>query len=345
MSEINFLNHAYPSPIRATEKWNFIDPSKMNEFQTCPRKFFYHYVLGWTSDAVNKHFVFGTAWHLAMEYLSLHGYEYEAQEEAYALFLEYYRRYFGEMSDLDQAPKNPGNAKLAIEEYCDKYRDLDRQLVTLHTEILTSVPIDDKGRMMIGRMDRISEHPSYGIIGYDFKTGSRRSAAWEGQWKTSLQMSYYYHVLNLAFPDRKIYGMMIDGVFFYKRQQKGEATKNVPVRVPVRKTNDMHSAFLSDLNLEVDMLEWNFDGLAKTKEDDEVMTCFPRRTTSCTMYNYLCPFHAMCISWANPLKHCMNPPIGMKVEYWHPGEDETKPKPTETFEGGSFEKGEEHEVY
>ena len=336
MHNLNFSSGSYPEQVIPTKKWDFVDPSKMNTFLTCPRKFFYEYILGWRPESVNKHFVFGTAWHLAMEHLSLNGYGEESQREAYEKFLKYYREYFSEITDLDQAPKNPGNAKLAIEEYCNKYEKIDSKLETLYTEILTSVPVSSSGRMMIGRMDKISYHPELGIIGFDFKTGSYRSSMWEKQWKTSVQMSYYYHVLNLAFPGQHIYGIIVDGVFFYKRQQKNADTRNIPVRVPVRKTNDMHRAFLSDLNLELDMLEWNFDGLSKASADDQTMSCFPRRPTSCTMYNHICLYHDFCTSWANPLKYCAEVPMGFKKEFWHPAQDETKPAPKTTFNESGF---------
>jgi len=337
MPPINFLNQVYPKPIQATKIWNIVDPSKLNCFQTCERKFFFQYVLGWQPEAENLHFIFGTAWHLAMEHLSWHGFGEKSRDEAFQKFLAYYRQYFGELTDLDKAPKNPGNARLAIDEYCETYAAIDFQLETLHTEILVTVPINNNGRYMVGRMDKILKHPTNGIVGFDFKTGSRRSAAWEGQWKTSLQMAFYAHVLSLAFLEQKVWGMEVDGVFFYKHKQRDAVTKNLPVRVPVRKTPDIQAAFLSDLNHQVDMLEWNFEGLAKANIDDQVLNAFPRRTSSCTMYNNLCQFHPYCTAWANPLRYCHEVPMGLKVEHWNPCEDYKKPAPKETFDGKLFQ--------
>lgn len=333
----NFIDKVYPEPIHTTELWNIIDPSKLNTFQTCERKFFFQYVLGWQLDATNKHFVFGTAWHLAMEYLRLHGISQRNVEPAYQLFLEYYRNYFSEITDMDMAPKNPGNARIALEEYVDTYINRDSDLETLYTEVFASVPIDGSGRIMSGRLDAIIRHPDYGIIGIDFKTGSRLSQMWQRQWKTSLQMSFYYHVLNLAFMLDDVYGIWVDGMFFYKRKQKDAATLNIPVRVPVRKNNAMHQAWLSDVNHLFDMLEWNFEGLAQTSTSDPVMSCFPRRTSSCTMYNNICPYHDFCTAWANPLKHAAEPPLGFHVEHWDPRNDEDKPKPKAVFNGKTME--------
>jgi len=233
---------------------------------------------------------------------------------------------------MDMAPKNPSNALIALEEYVDTYKGDNEKYETLFTEIFATVPIDSGERVMSGRMDAIVRHKDRGVVGLDYKTGSRRSMMWEGQWKTSLQMSFYYHVLNLAFSNEPVWGMLVDGMFFYKRQQKDALTRNIPVRVPVRKTNEMHQAFLSDINYLMDMLEWNFEGLSKAHTDDTVLSVFPRRTSSCTMYNHLCPYHSFCTAWSNPLTHCSQSPIGMKVEHWNPKHDESKPPAKHTMD-------------
>lgn len=346
---MNLTNYDYtqlpmPESISPKPEWNILDPSKLTVFDACPREFFYSHILGWRRDTVNKHFVFGTAWHLAMEHLAWNGFESEEVEKAYQKFLIYYRKFYSEDTDLDMAPKNPSNAKLALAEYAVTYGDRDtRDYKTLHTEIFVRVPINDSGRLMCGRMDRIQRHYERGIEGLDHKTGSKRTPSWEDEWKLSVQMEFYYHVLNIAYPEEKIFGMMVDGMFFYKRTQTGELTKNLPVRVPIRKDNDMHQAFLSDINITFDLLDWNMEGLSKASPDDTVLSAFPRKTKNCVnRYGHLCPFHSFCMTWANPLKFCAEPPLDYKVEHWNPQAPGEKPPPKEVFspEKG-FEKSQE----
>ena len=57
----------YPEPVKAVPQFDIHDSTKINCFQTCPRKYFYKYVLGWSHEDANIHLVFGSAWHKAME--------------------------------------------------------------------------------------------------------------------------------------------------------------------------------------------------------------------------------------------------------------------------------------
>lgn len=323
-----------PEMIKPVPEWNLLDPSKLNTLEECPRRFFYEYLLGWREDRVNKHFVFGSAWHLAMEYISWNGFSPESLNQAYKLFLNYYRSYFGEETDLDNAPKNPANAKLALFEYAALYGERDtRDYKTLHTELFVRVPINNSGRLMVGRLDKIRKHYERGIEGADYKTSTKRTNSVDIEWKLSLQMNFYYHVLKIAYPGENIFGIMVDIVYFYKRQQANEVTKNIPIRIPIRKENDMHQAFLSDLNTVVDFLDWNMEGLSKSSPDDVVLSAFPRRTKSCVnRYGYLCPFSSLCMGWSNPLKFCSEPPLDFKVEHWNPRTPDEKPEPKETFD-------------
>lgn len=332
-----------PEMILPNSAWNIIDPSKLSVFYDCPRKFFYEHILGWKKEGLNKHFVFGTAWHLAMEHLSLNGYEPSVVQEAYEKFLEYYRRYYSDITDMDNAPKNPANARTALAEYAVTYAELDsRNYETLHTEVFIVVPVNDSGRLMCGRMDKIQRHYERGIEGMDHKTGTRRDRNWEYQWKLSIQMSFYYHALIVSHPGEEIFGIIVDGVFFYKNVQKGELTKNIPVRVPIRKDNEAHQAFLSDLNTQLDFLDWNMEGLSKASPDDTVLSAFPRNPNNCiNRYGYLCPFHSFCTTWANPLKRCSQVPFEFEISFWNPQEPDEKPPPRETFTvAEGFKKGE-----
>ncbi|MCP4393129.1 MAG: PD-(D/E)XK nuclease family protein [Alphaproteobacteria bacterium] len=328
---MNYLQLPMPETIKPVPTWNILDPSKLSS-TICWRRFFYAYIVGWNSEEINKHFVFGTAWHLALEHLSLTDYSEENIELAYLKFLEYYRKFYDPITDLDNAPKNPANALLGLQEYTQTYQKSDQDYKTLHTEILVRVPINDEGRIMVGRMDKISRHSNRGIVGIDYKTGSRRSSNWEQDWKLSIQMGFYYHALNVAYPSEDIWGMIVDGVFFYKRTQKDSLTRNIPVRVPIRKSPEMHMAFLSDLNHILEMLDWNMEGLSKAKIDAPVMNCFPRVPSQCiNKFQHLCPYHALCTSWANPLPYCNEPPLGFIIKHWNPGDDPEKPRPRETF--------------
>ena len=86
-------------------------------------------------------------------------------------------------------------------------------------------------------------------------------------------------------------------------------------------------------------MDWNYEGLSKASIDDPILNAFPRNPNQCVnKYQKLCPFHSYCLAWANPLKHCSEPPMGFEVKHWNPAKDEEKPPPREVFEEGKFEK-------
>ena len=128
-------------PIIPDETWEIIDPSKIQEYMSCPRKYFYRYMLGWRYDNSNVHLVFGEAWHRAMEYLLKHDYSENSITEAFNLFIAYYRESYPPMMDELNGVKTPANALMALVEYTTKYAQ--DKFEVLHTETAGSVPITE----------------------------------------------------------------------------------------------------------------------------------------------------------------------------------------------------------
>ena len=85
------LNVIQPHPT-----WDIMDSSKLICYKECPRKFFYQYILGWQNAYPNNHLVFGSAWHMAMEWLLNHPKDIAGAALA---FLEYYREHFPPNTD------------------------------------------------------------------------------------------------------------------------------------------------------------------------------------------------------------------------------------------------------
>jgi len=315
-------------PVPHHRTFNKVDASKLKEFITCPRKYFYRNVLGWDRESLNIHLEFGSAWHEAMEHLKIYGYEEDSVNGAFAKFLKYYRKAFDEVTDRDNAPKNPGYAEIALKEYAAIMRRRPkRELIA--TEIGCTVPIS--GRHSIsGRLDAIERDKILGIVGSDYKTGSRFTTVWYDQWKLSIQMQIYNHMLKTAFLDEKVYGMIVVGTILYKTKQRDLTTHHRHVDVPVRLSDKMMNAWLFDINHWFDMLEWNFKQLSLSTPDEPVMQAFPKNTESCTKYNKMCQFHDLCTAWPNPLKKSETPPGGFSVSFW---DHEAEPVKFELTEG------------
>lgn len=83
----------------------------------------------------------------------------------------------------------------------------------------------------------------------------------------------------------------------------------------------------------MDDLERDMDRLLHCSEGDKVMECFKMNPTSCTKY-FGCAWHDYCMTWSNPLRHCFEPPLGFKQEFWDPRKMETTNKMNLEWKGG-----------
>lgn len=291
-----------------------IDSTKLNAFLGCPRSYFYEYILGWRSEAPNLHLEFGKAWHLAMEHLLIRGYTNDGVAEAYMLLTEYYRKFFPEVMDEVNAPKNPAYALRALLGYIQEYEN--DKFDVKYTEIAGTVPIDEK-HILSFRMDSILEVEGM-IRSREHKTGSQLSRQWTDQWSLAIQTGTYNHVLCCIYPIEQVWGIEINGVFFQKKENKFQ-------RVPARRSTEMMNVWHWNVCHICNMLDFEIGRLNDSSESDQVLMAFPQNPTNCTKY-FGCKYHDFCMAWANPLQHIYEVPYGFKVEYWNPLEDGPTPK-------------------
>ena len=290
------------------------DSSKIQEFLSCPRKYFYRYILGWEIDQPNVHLVFGEGWHRAMEVLLHEGYTTEAIQHAFEKFNNHYREHFTQIEDASNFPKSPESVVPALVDYITKYADDLTKYEVMYTEIAGTVPVSDS-RVLHFRLDSVLKGDK-GIFSREHKTGSRLGATWTGQWDIKVQMGTYLHVLYSMYNPDEVVGLEINGVIFYKSRS------NEYIRYNVRTSGNMMKAWLWEVNHFLDMRDWNLQELEASKVSDDVMAAFPRNPESCTKYMRLCKFHDFCTAWANPLQRCDQCPFDFKVEYWNPAERE-----------------------
>ncbi|KKM64882.1 hypothetical protein LCGC14_1496880 [marine sediment metagenome] len=296
--------------------WDVFDNSKISLFKTCPRKYFFRHVLGWTSELPNIDLVFGQAWHIAMEHLLLNkrGGRYldDTLTEAHAMLSEYYREYFpDQMEDEFYAPKTPGNALIALAEYAATYReDLE---VVLQTEIAGTIMIDED-RVFHFKMDSTLKSVEGYIFSRDHKTATRHDKIWVDKFVLDSQPGGYYTALVMLYGPEVVRGIEMSGTFLKK-------TGNTFERVMISKTPDMIQVWLYNINHYIDMILWCHQELEKCDAEHDVLTAFPMDDESCTKYYRLCPYHAICSTRCNPLRHTKMLPEGLKIEYWDPREN------------------------
>lgn len=307
--------------IKEHETWKILDSSKIEEFMRCPRRYFYRYIVGWTTDQPDYNLHFGTSWHKAMEHLLIKGYEPDAVAEACLLFEETYREYFPPETDEDRHPKTPMVAFKGISKYAATYKATDMYDKTLYVEIAGSVSIGD--RPIHFKMDSIIERDGL-VFTREHKTGSTMSRQWADRWKLSVQVGTYIHVLNCMFSQNKVLGAEINGAFF-KKGARGSGGEVDFMRVPVRKTPEVMEDWLYTVRHVVDDINKETDKLLHTTEAYTVMPAFPKNATSCTSYSG-CPYIDFCIAWSNPLQNIDEPPLGFVQKWWDPTENRERAK-------------------
>lgn len=319
------------SILQPVATWSIQDSTKLKCFMTCPRKYFYTYVLGWVSEEPNLHFTFGEAWHLSMSHLIEHGSSAATVSEAYELFRNKYLEVFREEDEEQNSPKNLTNGFTAMLEYAQRYDDSKYKVVKdqdgqAWTEIAGTVPISE-GQVLHFKSDAVmfdEEEGKYFVL--EHKTTTMLNSAWSEQWHLSIQVGTYLHALCCVFNPEDVWGARINGAVFRKPpKMKADGTPyagggkgNEFLRVPIRKTQEMMEQWLFTANHWAASVRGEFAELETCLEDDPVMSAFPMNTESCVHYGSVCQFHDFCINWPNPLRKCGQPPLGFKEQHWNP---------------------------
>ena len=321
-------------PIPKDDTWDIKDSSKIQTYMTCPRQYFYQYMLGWRKIGGGLHLNFGSALHASMEHFNIlrknngTGYKVTDQDisDAYVFFLETYRENHAPEDDHLNNPKNPETAKIALTAYAQEYDEGDSEEEILHTETAGTVMVD-AGRFLHFKMDLI-KRDDRGIAPRDYKTASQNSRQWLEQWELKLQMGTYTHAAMCLFPNEHVWGLEVRGIFLYKTVQQTRKYGKVDfVDVPVRKDRAMMEVWRSNVIEWMDMIDVDMDALINCSPDDPTLRAFPMNTESCTKFSG-CPYLDFCGVWPNPLSRCHEVPLDYEVQWWDPTQEDGRDVPT-----------------
>ena len=321
-------------PIEQHPSWEILDSTKLQCFDSCRRKFFYEYLLGWRLDYPKHDLLFGEAWHKGREYQMLYG--YEDVEGAYNAFCKSYYEHFTDSDDQIYLPKTPQAALHGYLNLADNYLNdlVENEVVEVNgekmIEVSGSVPIGES-RILYYRMDSIMKRvEDEKIFSWDHKTTSGKyinSSTWENEFYLSIQNGTYTHCLYCLFPIDQVLGVEFYGVGF-EYLKKGSKIRPAGYystfkKVPAFKSPDQMNTWLWSVNNLVDEIEFEMDRLSNCSENDSVMRAFPMRPKSCMDYRG-CQYFDYCLAWQNPIQKSYEPPIGFKVEFWNPNEQQTR---------------------
>lgn len=303
--------------------WEILDSSKLQDFLTCPRRFFYRYVLGWAPAGVSHHLLFGEGIHRALAHLyKTQDFSFENALVAFSdHFLPFYRQHVPEDMDAHLAPKTGENALTAITKYAqERASDLDRYEI-VNVEISGAVPFSPYDDLLHFRLDVVVRDKVTGLYSaLEHKTASS-TWKWEMQWPLKIQIGTYTHALYTIIGDpQQVAGVQVNGLFFAKRKVDPISL----MRVPVFRTLEHMGVWYSTVLRTIQAISYEFQILVEEdSEDASTMVSFPLNSESCTKYTG-CEYHHLCTTRANPLARLdEGPPDGFEVSYWDPSEGDT----------------------
>lgn len=313
------------------ETYNIIDSSKLSTYMSCRRKFFYEYLQGYRGIYPNKHLIYGTALHEALEHLILADMPNLSDEEQQKVYMEaykkalvIYRKDFPDAEfDAERKPKSPEYILPSLLGYYETYQDewvTDEIIATeLHGQVTIGEDEDGNDRLMTYRMDALRRNSVGQLYVQEHKSGGQAGSTWYDKWELAIQPLVYFHAARFNYPDDQHFGVVINGIIAAKRAKVTLDTIKFH-RVNVRYNNSMMLEGLELLNYYYGELEKDMLAVQELHPSDEAMTCFPKNPNACTDYNTTCMFHGLCTSVRNPLRaeQRNHAPIGMKIERWNP---------------------------
>lgn len=293
------------------EMWQVLDSTKLQSFASCPRSYFFEYVLGWRNDRPSNHLVFGSAWHKALEYLYKNGLKMENVAPAYDQFIEVYRRDWPESTDDWFGGKTPEAALKALVQYISKYASDVYKYKVLATEVVDRLPLNPDQEIVVKLDAVLQDVDTEKIYILEHKTGSSAGQWWARQWHLSLQVGAYIAACNY-FYDREETPAIIDGAFFLKSKCAFNR------EIVMRDTRSL-SAWYNSVSSIIEGIEREFSVLSLDDPKEVVQKSFPQNPVSCEKYGG-CQFYDLCLGVANPLSLAQEsmPPIGFKEEWWNP---------------------------
>jgi hypothetical protein len=255
----------------------------------CPRKYYLEKVIGLETSAEKQYLTMGTATHLFIEHWQklrksgLHGRD---------LFLSTVDICYPEVVKI--LPSWPGD-KYSFENWlftCEGYHSRwqhDNQFME-YTESLQWIPMGN-GTLLGGVMDSIYRKPQ-GLVIRDTKTTGRNLTDWF--WKgmeNKFQLSIYYHMLSVLFPNEEICGVEIDAVVISNKRDKLE--DNFQRRLYDR--TDLQQA--EAVQTYRRKTEFYMKGLALPTEEEKLQH-FYQEQSQCGNYGG-CPFLEICTHGLN----------------------------------------------
>lgn len=321
----------------------YYDNTRISEFRTCHRKFFYRHVMDWTSVGLSTPLLFGSAWHAAMDRVWELGGDREnarnlgtedwARQGHEAFMAEWVKGGGPEMVDIDEdwayklGFRNPMVALEMLYAYVDERRPLFKrdsfELISIEQPFAVPLDPEDESLFYVGRFDKIFRIKEGIIIG-EHKTTSLYSKAatframFIDSFSPNSQVDGYLHAARVLYGD-EVKSCWIDAALVHKTVHDGFKF------IPVERQFKQLDAWLWETRSWIDEIEANWNILRETSPEGDFdlteaayMPAFAKNTSSCQDFARNCPYIDLCKMWPNP--YAKELPGGYEKEHWSPFE-------------------------
>lgn len=319
-------------PLVNGQKLRLYSNSSISAYRSCPRRFYYSYVLGWKLEAKDDPLIFGSAWHTAMDVIWQADFndlsnKYDVIEPAYAAFLNSWEAEGGvpldELSDMETLKKlgarTPMVAQEMMYEYVDRRASFIRDFDLIDYEYPFGVPVDPEqpDLFYVGKIDKIGRLNG-NIVGIEHKTTTQYRKSDTNPFRYSFvedfypdhQVEGYQYTLHMLYEENALGGIYVDGALVHKDVHDGFIF--IPVEEPLSALN----LWLWEVRNTIDEIDAHLEISENTGPTEPYMAAFPRDTNRCHSFGKSCPYLEQCRVWPNPRGKPMPP--GFAHAEWNP---------------------------
>lgn len=313
-------------------KDKYFDNTRISEFRSCPRKFFFRHVKDWTGSGFSPPLAFGSAWHDAMDsvWTDLGGGSSQSDEDVvqngYAAFVGGWVNNNGTHPDeMGQeeirrlGARTPFVGMEMLYEYVLKRRKFLSEIELLSVEQSFAVPLDpnDPDLFYVGRFDKVFLYQGSIIIGEHkttslYKANGGFRATFLDQWSPNSQVDGYLHALHILYGE-EAKQLWIDGALVHRKHH------DEFIFIPVERQFAQLDAWLWETRNWISQIDGHWDASRDVGAKENLyMAAFPKNTSACQDFARNCSYIDLCKAWSNPLQRPT--PQGFIEEAWSPFE-------------------------
>ena len=320
---------------KKTDKSRLYDNTRVQDFRTCPRYFYFRHMRHWRLTETALPLIYGSCWHEAMDSIWAEPVESfqnlnnitDVVNRAMSKFLvEWISRGLPEPAEMGPemleklAPRHPYIAMemlyASIHQRAVIFTDKSFELLDIERPFVIPLDPDDPTLLYIGRLDKVFKLRKRIHIGEHKTTTLYKKAGnfrdiWIQSFSPNSQVDGYLFASNLLY-GKEFKEVWVDGALVHKTVHDGFTF------IPIQRNFSQLDGWLWEVRYWIQEIEMNKAALLdKDHSKEKILACFPKNTNSCINYSRACPYMDLCKMKANP-EQWDSPPQGYVEEVWDP---------------------------